>query len=116
MLKRENRIRLKKEFLEIKDKGKIKYSPLFGLVFLKKDDDLKKVGFIVSKKISKRAVDRNKIRRILSEIMRKNLDKLEAGSRIVFLAKKEILGKKYDEIENEINKIIGGQTHRSART
>ena len=106
MLKRENRIRLKKEFLEIKDKGKIKYSPLFGLVFLKKDDDLKKVGFIVSKKISKRAVDRNKIRRILSEIMRKNLDKLEAGSRIVFLAKKEILGKKMVEIKEEVEKLL----------
>lgn len=109
VLKRENRIRLKKEFLEIKDKGKIKYSPLFGLVFLKKDDDLKKVGFIVSKKISKRAVDRNKIRRTLAEIMRKNLDKLESGSRIVFLAKKEILGKKYDEVENEINKLLEGR-------
>ncbi len=106
MLKRENRIRLKKEFLEIKDKGKIKYSPLFGLVFLKKDDDLKKVGFIVSKKISKRAVDRNKIRRIFSEIMRKNLDKLETGSRIVFLAKKEILGKKMVEIKEEVEKMI----------
>ena len=106
MLKRENRIRLKKEFLEIKDKGKIKYSPLFGLVFLKKDDDLKKVGFIVSKKISKRAVDRNKIRRTLAEIMRKNLDKLEAGSRIVFLAKKEILGKKMVEIKEEVEKLL----------
>ncbi len=106
MLKRENRIRLKKEFLEIKDKGKIKYSPFFGLVFLKKDDDLKKVGFIVSKKISKRAVDRNKIRRIFSEIMRKNLDKLEAGSRIVFLAKKEILGKKMVEIKEEVEKLL----------
>ena len=106
MLKRENRVRSKKEFAEIKNEGRVLYSPLFGFLNYKKDDDLKKFGFIVSKKISKKAVDRNKIRRILSEIVRKNLDKFEAGIRVVFLTKKEILDKKYDEIEGEVKKFI----------
>ncbi|MDD4784899.1 MAG: ribonuclease P protein component [Candidatus Shapirobacteria bacterium] len=106
MLKRENRIRSKKEFAEIKDKGIVSYSPFFGWLKYKVDDDLKKFGFIVSKKISKKAVSRNKIRRILSEIVRKNLDKFEKGTRLVFLTKKEILGKKMDEVEKEINKFL----------
>ncbi|MDD3002695.1 MAG: ribonuclease P protein component, partial [Candidatus Shapirobacteria bacterium] len=63
-------------------------------------------GFIVSKKISKRAVDRNKIRRILSEVVRENLERFENGTRIIFLMKKEILGKKYDEVEKEVEKFI----------
>jgi ribonuclease P protein component len=106
VLKRENRIRLKKEFLEIKEKGIISYSPFFGFVFLKKNDVLKKIGFIISKKISKKAVDRNKIKRRLAEIMRKKLDKVEIGSRIVFLAKKEILGKKIEELEKEVIRFV----------
>ena len=77
VLKRENRIRSKKEFAEIKNKGRVLYSPLFGWLEYKEDDNLKKFGFIVSKKISKKAVIRNKIRRILAETVRKNLDKFE---------------------------------------
>lgn len=106
MLKRENRVRSKKEFAEIKNEGRVLYSPLFGFLNYKKDDDLKKFGFIVSKKISKRAVDRNKIRRILSEIVRKNLDKFQNGTRIIFLTKKEILNKKTKEVEKEVEKFF----------
>ena len=106
MLKRENRIRLKKEFTEVKNKGRILYSPLFGFLTYKENDDQKKFGFIVSKKISKRAVDRNKIRRILSEVVRKKLEKFEGGTRIIFLTKKEILDKKYNEIEKEVERFI----------
>jgi ribonuclease P protein component len=106
VLKRENRIRLKKEFTEVKNKGRILYSPLFGFLTYKENDDQKKFGFIVSKKISKRAVDRNKIRRILSEVVRKNLEKFKDGTRIIFLTKKEILDKKYNEIEKEVERFI----------
>jgi len=106
VLKRENRIRLKKEFTEIKNKGRVLYSPFFGWLTYKENDDLKKFGFIVSKKISKKAVDRNRIRRILSEIIRKNLDKFENGTRVVFLVKKEILNKKMIDIEKEIFKFL----------
>ena len=106
MLKRENRIRSKKEFAEIRNEGRVLYSPLFGFLNYKKDDDLRKFGFIVSKKISKKAVDRNKIRRRLSEIVRKNLNRFENGSRIVFLTKKEILNKKTKEIEKEVEKFL----------
>jgi len=106
VLKRENRIRLKREFAEVKNKGRVLYSPLFGFLTYKENDDQKKIGFIVSKKISKRAVDRNRIRRILSEIVRKNLERFENGTRIIFLTKKEILGKKYDEVEKEVEKFI----------
>jgi len=106
VLKRENRIRFKKEFAEVKNKGRILYSPFFGFLTYKENDDQKKFGFIVSKKISKKAVDRNKIRRILSEVVLENLERFENGTRIIFLTKKEILGKKMKEVEKEVEKFI----------
>ena len=106
MLKKENRIRSKKEFLEIKNKGRVLYSPFFGFLTCQENDDLKKFGFIISKKISKKAVDRNKIRRVLSEVVRKNLDKFKNGTRVVFLTKKEILNKKMIEVEKEVKKFL----------
>ena len=82
------------------------FSKFFGVVVLdKKDDDLK-FGTVISKKISKRAVDRNKIRRRLMEVLGKNLDMFERGKRILFLVKKELLGVKPEEIEKEIKRLM----------
>lgn len=106
MLKKINRISSRKEFLEIKNKGAINYSPIFGWLSLRNDDDQKKFGFVISKKISKRAVDRNKIKRRLTEVIKKYLDDFSNGTRIVFLAKKEILNKNIKEIEEEIKKCL----------
>jgi ribonuclease P protein component len=106
VLKKINRISSKKEFLEIKNKGKLFGSPIFGVLILKKEDEFKKFGFIISKKISKRAVDRNKIKRRMAEVLKNNLDKFSLGTRMIFLVKKEILNKKIEEIEKEIVKII----------
>jgi len=106
VLKKINRISSRKEFLEIKNKGKINYSPIFGWLSLRKDDDLKKFGFVISKKISKRAVDRNKIKRRLAESVKKHLDDFDKGIRVVFLVKKEILNKKLVKIEEEVKKLM----------
>lgn len=67
MLKRINRITSRKEFQEIKNNGVLKQFPYFGLINLIKSDFDKKFGFIISKKISKKAVVRNKIKRFLAE-------------------------------------------------
>lgn len=106
MLKKINRIGSRKEFLEVKNKGVMNYSPIFGWLSLENNDDQKKFGFVISKKISKRAVDRNKIKRRLAESIKKHLNDFEKGIRIVFLAKKEILNKNIKEIEEEISKIL----------
>jgi ribonuclease P protein component len=106
VLKKINRICSRKEFGEIKKEGKLLGFSSFGALILKKEDKEKKFGFIISKKISKRAVDRNKIKRRMAEVIKKNFGKFEDGIRVVFLAKKEILNKKITEIENEISKLI----------
>lgn len=106
MLKKINRIGQKKEFLEVKNKGKMFNSPLFGAIFLIGETEEVKFGFVISKKISKRAVDRNKIKRRMSEVLRKRLSDFKPGTRIIFLAKKNLLGIKTGEIEGEIDKLI----------
>lgn len=94
MLKKINRITSKKEFGEVKGSGQIKQFPYFGLINLVKPDTDKKFGFIISKKISKKAVVRNKIKRLLAEEVKKNLDKFEKGFRGIFLIKKNIIDEK----------------------
>ena len=101
MLKKDYRILTRKEFLEIKDRGEMYSTPLFGVLVLKSNDG-KKFGFIISKKISKRAVDRNRIKRFLSEGVRKSLSMLDLDIKIVFLAKKSLLDAQNALIQKEI--------------
>lgn len=107
MLKKENRINQRKDILEIKEKGKLLPVFLFSLLLLEKKDKEKRFGVIVSKKVSKRAVDRNKIKRLIMEGLKQNLGLIKDGSRGLFLVKKNILGKKFKEVEKEVKKVFG---------
>lgn len=81
-------------------------SPLFGAVYLVDETEKIKFGFVISKKISKRAVDRNKIKRRMCEVLIKKLDNFRPGIKMVFLAKKSLLGANIKEIEEELNNLI----------
>jgi ribonuclease P protein component len=114
MLKKINRITSKKEFESVKRNGIIKQYLYFGLISLnlpvshrlttlfdKEGGERKdiKFGFIISKKISKKAVVRNKIKRLIAQEVQNNLDKFEDGFRGIFLIKKNIIDEK-DNIKN----------------
>ena len=53
-------------------------------------------AFIVSGKVSKKAVERNKIRRILSEAVRSRLPIIEKGTDAIFIVLPEAGGKTSD--------------------
>ncbi|HWS48934.1 MAG TPA: ribonuclease P protein component [Candidatus Methanoperedens sp.] len=117
MLKKINRISSKKEFALVKNNGEMKAGELFSIVYLnpsrptaaspfdKGDSVVKKFGVIVSKKISKKAVERNQIRRRLMEAVRLNMEMFPEGFRGIFLVKKNILDKSEMEIESCLKKI-----------
>ncbi len=65
-----------------------------------------KIGTIISGKISKKAVVRNRIRRILYDSARKFLGKIGKGSVLVFLAKKTVIQATNEEISSDIDNII----------
>ncbi|RVU55745.1 ribonuclease P protein component [Anaerosphaera multitolerans] len=68
-------------------------------VFYKKNNlNNKRVGFTITKKIGN-AVTRNKLKRRLREIYRKNFNELKDGYDYVFVAKKGIDNLSFDELE-----------------
>ena len=96
MLPQINRIKKKKDFEAIFKNSKSFKNNLFVLKIKENNLGLNRFGFVISSKVSKRAVIRNKIRRRLSEIVRANLEKIESGLDLVFITlpgieKKEFL-------------------------
>ena len=62
-------------------------SPLLVLAWMPNDEARTRIGFVVSKRISKHAVDRNRIKRLLSEAIRGLLPGLSGGLDIVISAR-----------------------------
>ena len=63
-----------------------------------KPEKTKKLGIIVSKKVSKKAVERNHIKRWFREIYRNNKDELPSGVHLILVAKPTALKGSFDEV------------------
>ncbi len=87
--------------------GTIQQSPFFGLsYFIDKNKCKQRIGFVISKKISKKAVVRNKIRRQISETLYKEFKNLPIGFTGVFLIRQNILDASSVDINNMVLKVI----------
>jgi ribonuclease P protein component len=107
VLKKINRIQKRSDFLLLKEKGQLVPGVLMGMSWLKEGEGENRFGFVISKRISKKAVDRNKIKRLLSESIKTNLDKVKSkGNMVVFLVKRTILGKKRNEVSLEVEAML----------
>lgn len=86
MLPKINRINKKKDFSDIFKKGKGFKNGFLILKFINNSLGFSRFGIVVSQKVSKKAVMRNKVRRRLGEIISKDIDNIKSGIDCVFIA------------------------------
>lgn len=79
MLLKQNRLTKKKDFENVFKKGDGVKSRFLFLKFIPTKYDYTRFAFVVSQKVSKKAVQRNKIRRYLREKVRTQMDKIKKG-------------------------------------
>lgn len=95
-----------KDFDNVFKKGKTIANKFVFLKVVKNNLDITRFGWIVSTKISKKAVIRNKIKRQLREISRENLSNIKPGFDIAIVVKPKILDKSYQEIKHELENLF----------
>jgi len=107
MLNSKYRLKKKINFARIEIDGAMHQSKSFGMgIYDRKDGEEPRFGFIISTKISKKAVVRNRIKRIMSEVIRKNLDKIKSGYDVLFLIKPSAVKINKKELEKETYEAI----------
>lgn len=103
MLARKFRLTGAKDYSRVQKEGKVFQSGCFGIAFVPRgDEEPSRFGFIVSTKIAKEAVDRNRCKRAMSESVRIDSVNLNPGYDVVFLAKTSITKESTSDIMKEV--------------
>lgn len=97
MLPKQFRLRKTKDFDLVWKNGRSFFVKQLGTKSRKNGLEESRFGFVVSTKISKRAVVRNRIKRLLRQSIHQNLDKIKSGFDIVFFTRPGV--EKYDKLE-----------------
>src|SRR4030043_2079822 len=108
MMKREGfpesiRIKKKKEWEKVVKKGERLSSRNLSVLRLKTEEKKTKFGIGIRSGI-KGAVKRNRIKRLLREIVRKNKEKFSPGEKIILIYRSKEVGISYQELLNEFLK------------
>ena len=107
MLPRENRLKQKSDFERVKRKGTLFNKGPVGLAVYKRGDSkATRVGIVVSLKVSKKAVERNKVKRMIRECVRKRLKTLRNGFDVVILTKTSIIDKDSRALDMTIENLF----------
>lgn len=106
MLSKQNRLRKKSDFDNVFKRGKPFKSGSLLVKIIKNNLEISRFGFIVSKKVSKKAVERNKIKRWLSGVTMGVQKDIKQGFDIVFFVLPEAKDKNYLEIKNSVIDIF----------
>jgi len=103
MLPKKFRLSNRKDIIFLKKEGVSMTSKSFGVLYKRNEKNKhSRFGFIVSTKISKKAVERNRVKRMLREAVLFILPQITKEYDILFLASRSMLRLKQEEIKKEV--------------
>ena len=102
MLNKKNRISNRQLIEKLFEKGRLYKNTYFTFKFLPSIEAVSKFAIIVSKKISGKAVERNRLRRQVSEAIRLNIPTLKTNIISLVIAKPDAEKADYEELDKGI--------------
>jgi len=105
MLQGQYRLKKNRDFKKVFSHGKAIPSKFIVVYFRRNESERLRIGFSVSKKLGG-AVVRNRIKRVLREVVRKHVTEIVPGLDLVFIARNSIRGKKSTEVEVFLMKLL----------
>ncbi len=82
--------------------GKTFFLPQITIKYQPNNQDLLRIGFVVSTKVDKRAVVRNRVKRRMREALRSELGNIKNGNDLLFIAKKSCVDMSLSDMIKQI--------------
>ena len=105
------RLRHRREFLRAQAQGKRLHTPHFGVVLAPAGLAHPRLGLVVTRRLGK-AVQRNRVKRLLREFFRRHQTGLPAVD-LVIMAKKGAAALQYQQVEEELGRLLLRQTGKT---
>jgi len=107
MLPEANRLKKEKDFERAFKKGKsYNQSFLFLKVFDSQDERQSRFGFVVSTKVSKKAVVRNKLKRQMREIVRERIEDIKKGQDVIVVTQPGIETQTFHQLKQNLLQLL----------
>ena len=106
MLAKKYRLTKDKDIQNVLKKGKLFFSPFFNLKILPNNLQNPRFCIVISTKISKKAVVRNKVKRQLRDIIHRNLSNISQNYDFVILAKPAVTITEFKELEKALTYLL----------
>ncbi|MDD4901597.1 MAG: ribonuclease P protein component [Patescibacteria group bacterium] len=104
MIKKANRLTRKKDFDAVWQKGRSSFDKIFGVKVLSSGLQANRFGIMAGLKFSKKAVERNKIKRRIREIIGAEENNFKKGFDIAITAMPAARQKKFSELQESLLK------------
>jgi len=101
-----NSLKKQNDFNRVFKTGEVFGNKTFVMYYLKTVMETNRLGIVVSKKVSKKAVVRNKIKRRIKEAFRLNEDSFLSGYDLIIIAKESIEKEKYSQLEKSLKHLF----------
>lgn len=106
MLKRSYRLRKDRDFQKLYKSGQRHSSPNFTLYYLASKLEYSRVGFVVSKKVSKSAVVRNKLRRRTTAVLESVYSDLVQSFDMIILIRRDFNNLSPQDLQAELRALL----------
>lgn len=106
MLPKKYRLIKEKDFKRVNSSRQSFFSSLFRLRLAKNDQADSRFAVVTTTRLSKRATQRNRLRRQLTEIIRLNRKDIKSGYDMIFMAKPNALDKGYQDLERDFIYLV----------
>ena len=106
MLAKQHRLVKQKDFEKVFKQGRAFYSKLLGVKIIINQREFNRFGIVVSTKVSKKATERNKLKRQIRQAARELLKNLKSGFDIVIIVLPGFLNSEYKIVKGELEIIF----------
>ena len=104
-LRKDERLRKSRDFRVIAKEGDRRHTRNFLVISRRNDVKFCRVGAVASKQVGK-AVERNRVKRLIREFFRRNKDKLLPGTDYIIVGRKGAQDLDYGQVVQELSPVL----------